>query len=188
MVLVRPLSEDAILESLQHLERALDEGVATGDAAFGARNASLTQRLFDGCDIMWHIHTPKTGGTSIKASLARGRSFRELQHNGKRPTHFNFLTRGLYLEGFYSDIAEHLTQKRTANVGRVRWYSEEIDLESIVAHRFPFCNRTCFFATVRKPDEWLQSAIDFQVLLSLTPHTTAWYHLGTVPSGPPCIV
>ena len=147
MVLVRPLSEDSIRESLQRVERAIDEGVAMGDAAFGARNASLTQRLFEGCDIMWHIHTPKTGGTSIKASLARGRSFRELQHNGKPPTHFNFLTRGLYLEGFYSDIAEHLKQKRTSNVGRVRWYSEEIDLESIVAHCLGTCLVDCAAAT-----------------------------------------
>ena len=31
MVLVRPLSEDSIRESLQRVERALDEGVAMGD-------------------------------------------------------------------------------------------------------------------------------------------------------------
>ena len=166
---VTPEEGRLIKDSLARLGRCIDEGVAVGDASFssvgdGAFNSGggTSDASFDGCDLFWHIHVPKTGGTSVMSELKKAALHFELRHPPKPPTHFNFNTRGRFLEGYWSVLNATLAHHRPLFI------SEEIDLESIVHKHMPpsLLNRTCFFATVRRPDAWFLSALDFQTALA----------------------
>jgi len=92
---------------LQRVSRCLDEAVAAGDAAFGfspeTRNVSLVRELLDGCHLMWHLHAPKSGGTSIRQELIMAKVHRPIM-SGFRVEHFNFASRGAHLEKHYQHI------------------------------------------------------------------------------------
>ena len=71
-----PHEQRAIRRSVARLDACIEEGAILGDAAFAEPNLTLARELLDGCDIMCNIHTPKTGGTSIKSELANTRPLR----------------------------------------------------------------------------------------------------------------
>ena len=114
---------------------------------------------------MWHIHTPRTGGTSVHYLLSQ-RQWRRRISTGGRLTGFNYMTRGAYLNGHWYQIEKTL-EEVASNGGKPLWYSEEIALPDIVHAGYPFLNETCFFAVVRQPEEWFRSCEAFMKMQSI---------------------
>ena len=127
--------------------------------------ASADGSLFDGCKLMWHIHTPRTGGTSVHYLLSQ-RHWRRRISTGSRLTRFNYMSRGAYLNGHWYQIEKTLAEV-AKDGGKPLWYSEEIALPDLVHQGYPFLNETCFLAVVRQPDEWFRSCEAFMKMQSL---------------------
>lgn len=139
--------------------RCLNESVAAYE------RARADGSLFDGCKLMWHIHTPRTGGTSVHYLLSQRQWRRRISTSG-RFTRFNYMSRGAFLNGHWFQIVNTLDEV-AQDGGKPLWYSEEIALPDIVHQGYPFLNETCFLAVVRHPEEWFRSCEAFMKMQSL---------------------
>ena len=110
---------------------------------------------FDSCDIVFHVHIPKTGGTAVVIWLQRG----GVKLVGKGVGWES--TRGLY--AFHGDLLSWdldllKLARETRATGQQLVVTAETGLHDLRRHGYPWFNHTCFFATVREPHEWLLSA------------------------------
>ena len=99
---------------------------------------------------MWHLHTPKTAGTALRAALDDANV---LDNLGGSP-HYNFMSRTARMPQLWGRVAKSL--RRAQREGRPRFFSEEIALENVRLE--PFANATCLLAVLREPTEWFISA------------------------------
>ena len=120
-------------------------------------DTSQLRRLLEGCSLIWHLHTPKTGGTSLAKFLEEAK-LRSLVpgRDGHGHQHFNFMMHGIWLENRMQFIRAAANRARA--LGRPAFFSEEIPLPDILAKNFSMASETCFLTVVRDPREWYESA------------------------------
>lgn len=136
------------------------------DLVFGARAAELWVASLRSCSIVWHVHVPKTAGTSIYTAL-RERSPRFVEftgrqtysahgrrHNWRRP---DLLREGERRGGKGSSWMRGYQSPYNSKERQVV-VSAETAMGDLVRRKYPWFDHTCFFAVVREPHEWVLSA------------------------------
>lgn len=104
------------------------------------------------CKILFHIHVPKTAGSSIRAALMNTSSYVSNNHDDKKNV---YTTRGINTMETIVPIMKTTFPKTPSTFITV---SAEVGITDLVSVGYPFFNDTCFFSTAREPHEWLISA------------------------------
>lgn len=112
-------------------------------------SSRLWRTLQASCAIVWHVHVPKTAGTSILEALRRSPAYvnvgkQSYVHHGKSR---------FWLSG--PDLLRRARQRL-----RPPWtvVSAEVGVDDLVSLQYPYFNQTCFFTVLRDPRAWVSSA------------------------------
>merc|ERR1719221_103530 len=106
-----------------------------------AKKTIAWQDMLPHCSIIYHVHVPKTGGTSVLGALTEMDNYilaneraniYVARGSGVRKTLVPELKKSLGLLG---------ATKRRTNVVT----SNEVGIEDLIKHGYPFWNETCFF-------------------------------------------
>ena len=137
----------------------------------------LEENLWN-CPILYHIHIPKTGGTSI-SSVLRNAELLDSPPGGTRKTPIEsknaYVGKGKHLNSsLFPYLEKQLLsreeqtklspQKRTQPIV----VSLEQGINELQQHGYPYFHQTCFFTTVREPSKWLHSAANHLTLGNAT--------------------
>ena len=124
----------------------------------------LWASLQDSCSVIWHVHIPKTGGTSAVEALRKSPAY-ILDHYPSG----SFGKRGDYIRhggsSFWSLAAGNALQppdllRRSREHHAPPWtlLSVEVGVGDLTRIGYPYFNSTCFLAVMRDPREWVLSA------------------------------
>ena len=140
-------------EKFAHPAQAGAPGLAQGTA----RSTRLWNMLLPMCSIVWHVHIPKTGGTSVQNLLkANTTDFVDLGHcagcvKGAGTQYVQHGSRHDWSKPNLLALARRSGRKRVI-------VSAETGVDDLAAARYPWFASTCFFAVLREPSAWVLSA------------------------------
>ncbi|GMH88830.1 hypothetical protein TrVE_jg4060 [Triparma verrucosa] len=115
----------------------------------------LWHTLLPLCDIVYHVHIPKTAGTSIAHVLMNTTGWAKVGAEG-RPPHAPwqaYVSHGQQHWWKTTDLLQRARQTRSQII-----VTAETGIDDLVAGGYPWFENTCFFSVVREPHEWLMSA------------------------------
>jgi hypothetical protein len=97
----------------------------------------LWETVISSCRIVWHIHIPKTGGSSIKPLLHNSDEYVDIG------AHY-YMEHGRLLNWSSFDVAVRGHRRRAV-------VSTETGIDDLISLGYPFFNETCFFSAMRNP-------------------------------------
>ena len=124
--------------------------------------ASSVSLRHDGvrCPIVYHIHIPKTGGTSVTRSLMKLNNFIKAKPRESAA----YITHGKQTQKFWGELGKRARSNSTLN-----WsiFSAEVGINDLARLNYQYFNEMCFFTVVREPRDWILSAENhMKILLS----------------------
>jgi hypothetical protein len=125
------------------------------------------------CSIAWHIHIPKTAGTSV---------LKAVEHGG----YSNYVDMGPNTyprHGSNHDWVRYNLLKIAKERNQTVFVSAETGINDLVNLKYPWFNETCFFAVVRDPYDWVLSAANYMRMQSKMRGAKQLQVNGTLGSG-----
>lgn len=121
---------------------------ATARAPHAAR---LWHAMLPSCDIVYHVHIPKTAGNSIAHVLSNATGWVEGQSKVRGGQ--SYVNHGRYHWWEEFDALQRARQTRSKVI-----LTAETGIDDLVVGGYPWFENTCFFSVMREPREWLMSA------------------------------
>jgi len=108
------------------------------------------------CPILYHVHIPKTGGTSLLEALANVTNY--IDHDKSLDRANVYLNHGKKAAQTLYPALQRALEKRNATneTSSPMVMSVELGLQDL--RDYPYWSDTCFFAVIRDPLSWLPSA------------------------------
>ena len=133
------------------LAPALALGTAVRPTPHAAR---LWHALLPSCDIVYHIHIPKTGGSSIAHVLMNATGFAKVGARYQAWPWYD--SHGRHASDHWWASTDYLQLARQTRSKVI--VTSETGIDDLVAGGYPSFENTCFFSVIREPREWLVSA------------------------------
>ena len=102
--------------------------------------------LLPTCPIVWHIHIPKTAGTSVIRAMEKSSSFVPIYEN-------TYSKHGRLHDWTRNDL---LQMAKDGN--KTVLVTAETGIDDLAKLKNPWFDHTCFFSFMRDPHEWVLSA------------------------------
>lgn len=171
--------ESSFADKSQRILRSMDARFADDPKTVGLRNVTVGETEhthsdhenqhplvgvggFGGCNIIYHVHVPKTGGTSILTRLKAMKNYRFPKHFERQNV---YIRRGRSLKSTIVKFLEGelLSASSSEMAGRTHnpiIISAETGITDLFRNGYPMSlfEQTCFVATVREPHLWALSA------------------------------
>ena len=133
----------------------LASALALGTAARPTPHAArLWHALLPSCDIVYHIHIPKTGGSSIAHVLMNATGFAKVGARYQAWPWYD--SHGRHASDHWWASTDYLQLARQTRSKVI--VTSETGIDDLVAGGYPSFENTCFFSVIREPREWLVSA------------------------------
>lgn len=116
----------------------------------------LWSALVPMCRIIWHIHIPKTAGSSVGHVLMNASGYVQFGHKGglsSAPWAFYF-SHGNKRDWIGADLLNRTMRSPTEKV----LVTQETGIDDLEKNQYSLFDKTCFFSTLREPHEWVLSA------------------------------
>ena len=113
--------------------------------------ARLWHALLPSCDIVYHVHIPKTAGSSIAHVLMNATGFANVwaPRRGWQP----YVSHGREQWWTSTDYLQLARQTRSKVI-----VTAETGIDDLITGGYPWFESTCFFSGMREPHKWLMSA------------------------------
>ena len=116
--------------------------------------ARLWHALLPSCDIVYHVHIPKTAGSSIAHVLTNATGYAKVGTTkvGSQAWQ-SYVSHGRWHWWTSTDYLQLARQTRSKVI-----VTAETGIDDLVTGGYPWFESTCFFSVMREPHEWLMSA------------------------------